>query len=50
MRPPAGRAYWWVMSTILLFPWSLAIYKIVGFWRHKRKNKKLREENRGATP
>lgn len=51
MRPPAGPAYWWVMSTILLSPWSVAAFGIVGFLRHRRKNKKLQEreeKERGA--
>lgn len=46
MRPPPGPVYSFVMSAILLFPWSLALYKLVGFLLHKRKNKKLREETR----
>jgi len=48
MRPPAGPIYWSVMSAILLFPWS-----VVGTWfflrRRRRKDKKLREKDYGAT-
>lgn len=53
MRPPAGPAYWWVMSAILIFPWSAVTIVVVGFLHKRRKNKKLREQEekeRGATP
>jgi 4-amino-4-deoxy-L-arabinose transferase-like glycosyltransferase len=50
MRPPAGPIFFGVMSAILLFPWSLAALAIIGFWRKRRKNKKLREKERDAIP
>jgi hypothetical protein len=37
------------MSAILLFPWSVVMVTAVGFWRKRRKDKKSRMENRGAT-
>lgn len=49
MRPPAGPAYWTVMSAIFLVPWSAVVMGVVGFLRQRRKNKKLREKNSGAT-